>query len=383
MRRTVTFLLAGVVAALLVAGLGCSGGDGESQLRCTPTEGCQLCDSYGADCHDYYCDASHQCPAGYACTDAGLCRAEGDGGSVGEVECDEAGCVVCEQTATGRDCQAYTCDATHLCPTGWTCLDASCVPDDDVCPTECCANVDCDEGFVCTLQGACVPRPQPPVDECDAETPCPDGDVCEDGRCVTPPPECTADADCGAGRACEDGTCVTRDFPVRPADRCVIAGDCGPVGTCLDGACHFPCGAGGACPVTQECATDLCVDRTVSPAECVLGADCPLAGARCIDGTCRPACAADADCVEHERCDLTRGLCEPDPRPIFECLSSGDCAADRDCVDGRCLATCPAEGACPAGQACEAGWCLPQASCFDAAACEAGELCIDGVCGSL
>jgi hypothetical protein len=386
MRRTLTFLLATIGAVALAAGLGCSSGSGggyEGQLRCTATAGCEICE--GTTCYPYYCDASAQCPSGYTCTASGRCGAvAGDGGGSGDVECDATGCVVCTATATGRDCQAYVCDTARPCPADFTCVNGSCAPDGGSdCATECCANADCQEGFVCSLQGVCVERPRPPADECDGDTPCPAGRVCESGRCVAPPPECAADADCGAGRACEGGTCVTRDFPVRPSDRCVIAGDCGPEGTCLDGACHFPCGDDDACPVTQECAGTLCVDRTASPGECVLGTDCPVEGSRCIDGTCRPACAAAADCARHERCDTARGLCEPDPRPIFECLSNGDCAGDRDCVDGRCLAVCGTDGGCPAGQACEGGWCLPQATCFDAGGCEAGEVCIDGACGTL
>lgn len=387
MRRTVTFLVA-VVAALALAA-GCSHDRvspyDEDQIRCTQAAGCEICE--GATCYPYYCDADHQCLAGYSCTASGTCAyvAPDDGQNAADTECDSTGCYVCRDTETGRDCQAYVCDEDRPCPSGWTCENGACAADGggDGCDTECCENADCAEGYVCSLAGACVERPGPPAPECDDATPCPEGEVCEDGACVTPPPECTADADCGAGRACEDGTCVTRDFPVRPSDRCVIAGDCGPDGTCINGACHFPCGEADACPVTQECVAALCLDRTASPGECVLGLDCEAEGARCIDGTCRPACAVADDCQRHERCDEARGLCEPDPRPLFECLSNGDCAADRDCVDGRCLAACPAEAACPAGEACEGGWCLPQFSCFDATGCNAGQVCVNGTCESL
>lgn len=388
MRRTVTFLLAGVAALALAAGCSHHGTRSyEDQLRCTPSGGCEICD--GTTCYPYYCDANDQCPADYTCTASGTCAwvAPDDGSGGSDLECDASGCVTCRDTAEGRDCQAYVCDAAaRPCPSGWTCENASCVSDDgggDTCETECCANADCAEGFVCSRDGVCVERPTPPADECDAETPCPEGEVCQDGQCVTPPPECTADGDCAAGQVCTDGSCVTRDFPPRPADRCVIAGDCGPEGTCVNGACHFACGAEGACPVTQECRNDLCLDRTASPGECVIGLDCPTEGARCIDGTCRPTCAANEDCQRHERCDAARGLCEPDPQPLFECLSSGDCAADRDCVEGRCLAPCAAEGACPEGEACEAGWCVAQATCFDASGCNAGQACVNGTCESL
>lgn len=386
MRRTVSLFIS--TAAMLALAAGCyhdDHGPYQEPTRCDPVSGCLVCD--GNTCYPFTCDARHPCLDGYTCTASGRCASvAADDLPASDVVCDNAGCQVCRDTEMGRDCTAFVCDAGHECPDGYLCEVGSCRVDaggGDDCATECCANADCEDGFICSRDGACVERPAPPTPECDAETPCPTGEVCEAGACVTPPPECEADGDCGAGEACVDGKCETKDFPVRPADRCVIPGDCGPDGTCLDGACHFPCDAETVCPVTQACVDGLCRALADSPGECVLGADCPTEGARCIDGTCRPTCAAADECQRHERCDAERGICEPDPRPIFECLRNADCAEGRDCVDGRCLLPCADDTTCAANEACEQGWCLGQVSCFDSAGCGDGEVCVDGSCETL
>ena len=387
MRRTVTLLGAMLAVTLLAAG--CYHGASTDpvnydELQCDQT-GCRICE--GSTCYPYYCDASNQCPDGYACTEAGSCAMTtggGGGGGAAEVTCDTTGCQVCRQGELGPVCYAYSCDSANRCPDGYACSEAgNCEPEEDpgTCPTQCCAHADCTPGMLCSGTGICI---TPPAPDCDDEHPCGVGLVCQDGDCVEPPPECAVDSDCDPGERCTDGDCEAIAFPPRPQDRCLFSSDCGPTGTCIDGDCHFPCAeADDSCPVTQICVVGLCLTMTGSPGECVTGADCEGEGAKCIDGTCRPGCAADTDCDLHERCNAARAICEPDPRPIYQCLASQDCADGNECVDGRCLLPCDGGTECGSRSACLEGYCAPQYRCLDAADCAGSESCVNGYCEAI
>lgn len=407
MRSFSTILLAGLAVTVLVTG--CyhdTTHRNYDQLVCD-ANGCLVCDD--GTCFEYACDADSQCPQGYACTAAGHCALVSGSGidpADSELECDATGCYECTATDTGRVCYAYECDDLNPCPEGRSCdLNGNCVVDQETCETECCANADCGDNQICTVEGVCVDLPgvscddehacpdgqvceegacvAEPEPECDDESPCAEGLVCEEGVCVEPSLECEANEDCEAGERCQENACVAIEMPPRPEDSCVLASDCGLTGTCIDGDCHFACEADADCPVTQVCDEGLCLDQSVSPAECVTGADCATEGALCIDGTCRPTCAEDADCGAHERCDAARGLCEPDPQPLYQCLGNIDCAEAEDCVDGRCLLRCETGTECGARTDCALGYCTPQFECLEAADCAEGESCVNGLCSTL
>lgn len=360
--RTGLPILALVAAAILA---GCGGGGGGSagtdQLRCDQT-GCQVCDS--GTCYTYYCDDDNQCPTDYTCAASGRCLYSPAPDGTGDDDVPDGD---------------VACDETNPCPASWTCGDEGVCVREAECATECCANADCADGSICSRQGACVPAPV----TCSDTVPCPLGKECDGGVCrATAVPGCSDEAPCDAGETCIDGACVVDTLPPRPAERCVLASDCGTDGTCIDGACHFPCD-GDVCPVTQACVGGLCLARSGAAGECVTGADCAVGGARCINATCRPVCAADAECGRHERCNTARGLCEPDPRPIYECLSNDDCPTAKDCVDGRCLAQCVADDECGESATCEQGYCALAFSCLDSTACGEGEVCVNGRCDVL
>lgn len=151
------------------------------------------------------------------------------------------------------------------------------------------------------------------------------------GACVAPT-ECAADAHCDPGKSCLAGRCVT------PAEVCQFATDCGGGRDCVDGRCLAACGAGGACPATQECVGGWCDRPARDGGACAVARDCGE-GAACSLGRCVAACDASRPCGEGLFCNA--GFCELDTAPRSFCARDADCAGGSVCRRGRCRAACP------------------------------------------
>ncbi len=152
------------------------------------------------------CDATHACPAGYACGSAGVCL------GVPGTSC-----------AALAECITSTCDATNRCaaaPVGGSC---------SYCITDTCSGGTCAQGGAnapCGGNGDCI------------------SNSCTEGSCTAPT---TAG---GAGSPCTAATATTSCF----------SGVCNVDNTCAQGGPDTPCSAAPA----QDCAEGLACNATTS-----------------------------------------------------------------------------------------------------------------------
>jgi hypothetical protein len=310
---------------------------------------------------------------------------------------------------------------------------------------ECSSDADCGPGLICELFESCTfedkpnsgeqPSPAPPDEgdrpsECEvigfctdpnlfgcANVLCEEGFVCvEDAAgnpmCIADDGLCFFDGDCNADERCNLDSCTGAcDAP--DGAKCLVAcqGFCEPVQSqvCFDDAeCPegFFCDLSGTDPSTGggdvDCRPDdnggcsgvpiapppgVCREEVIAcPAVFVIcedgsepvdldGDGCPL---ECADDKCAALCDPGAECVVFD--DGTIG-CVP--------VSTAECTSDEQCADG---ATCNAGDVCLQNPNCEPGgtctdecWgfcvspeptsCLEDAECADGERCELKESC--------
>ncbi|MCB9540417.1 MAG: scavenger receptor cysteine-rich domain-containing protein [Myxococcales bacterium] len=234
---------------------------------------------------------------------------------------------------------------------------------------------------------------------CDDAAGCLEDEVCAGGFCERDV-ACAVEADCPLGRPCVDGACGAR--PPRGALR-LADGDAPHLGrleihlesewgtVCDEGfdqvdadvACRqlgYPGAESfharrwpGTGPILVRLAR--CSGDEAALADCLrspngsLGCD----HADDIGVVCQRPCAADAECVEGERC--LGGVCS-----TAECAADADCAAGALCVEGACV-----EGACRRDRDCDDGAICTANACQDAACgpdapCPDDRRCAEGVC---
>ena len=212
-----------------------------------------------------------QCPdAGEACETGqpGICG-EGRTQCVGSsVECQSelvAGDELCNEA--DDDCDGETDEGDDICPALEICDRGRCIPR--------CFEGGCDEGEVCTEQGACAEVSCQDVtcgfgtrcvggqcvDLCGGVV-CPGGQVCQLGQCQD---EC-AGVSCDGCNVCEEGVCLLH---------CVVTG----------------CPAGEACEEDGHCVPDQCLGVRCGP------------GRVCVEGSCLDACS-NVMCPLGEVCNL-------------------------------------------------------------------------------
>ncbi len=158
-----------------------------------------------------------------------------------------------------------------VCSSGKTCNNGQCVT-----PADACANVNCTDTDLCTV------------------------DSCSNGVCSRIPIECSS------GRICSNGVCVNA----------VCTPDCeGKTCGASDG-CSGTCS--GSCPTGQSCnANKICVDIGVS-------------------NLCASVDCADNDTCTVDSCNPTDGSCS---RINIECDAGKHCV-NGDCVDNDCVLDC-------------------------------------------
>jgi hypothetical protein len=180
---------------------------------------------------------------------------------------------------------------------------------------------------------------------------------------------CLCDTDCEPGANC--GIELAAGFP---GGSCIKS--CDPTMTMVD-----QCGVGRQCRGIGS--NGFCSKNCETQADCGPGRVCT--------GTprhCYPHCATGAEC-RSGHCDLYRGLCAEDDKPLAgaglqePCLRHDDCKS-RACVSNKCLTscyppkstTCPDNGVCVPSSDGNRGLCLPE--------CGPGDTCpMNATCGAL
>ncbi len=276
----------------------------------------------------------------------------------------EGFCAPLNECFSDVDCaESEHCEFPGL-PNGLVAIGGICV--DDV-VSECSADEDCGEGFVCAV-------------ECGQDSNCPNCDVCLFvGTCVEVDRPCGSDAECDAGEFCDfntadriacidadnDGVCDTDPVPAlgvcraSPVTGCEVDTDCAEGQICAltdQCVCDAQCrddGMGGCLPCECPPAGGVCIDQPLTPCatvRCNADTTCQVA----LDGTaaCVPnegQCASDAECAAGTHCNAGIDFCLPSP----------------NCVDGQnCIDLCY-------------GFCVVDVvSCFDDAGCAADETCV-------
>ncbi len=273
-------------------------------------------------------------------------------------ECTEDVCKNVEGTATcgnpakpnGTDCEVD--GAADSCIAG-------------VCGGGPCADIGCDDGKDCTLDGTCNP----------------DSDRCEGGTNVEPDSECDDDG----GSVCDgEGSCVECNRSAQcPNDANVCTTAICDTNSCTDenvgGTCDYMGGPG-------ECAGGMCVDA--EPCADVICED----GNDCTDNSCNPdttqcsypnaangtTCSANGDPGE-----CASGVCESLCKDVV-CDDGIDCTTDGSC--NLATGNCDGRGNEPINESCDqdgGSVCDGQGSCVactNGGHCEDGNECTNDVC---
>jgi len=225
------------------------------------------------------------------------------------------------------------------------------------------AGTACDDGNVCTTNGAC-----------DGVSPvCPfvgfNTAPCDDGHPCTPHDTCNGAGVCVGGLPvdCNDGNVCTTDA-------------CDGAGGCIHTFNTLPCNDGNVCTVVDTCnGAGVCVG---GPANCDDGNVCttdscnPATGCTHVNNTL--PCDDQNACTTHDTCNGA-GACVGGPPPI--CDDGNVCTADScnpatGCTHTNVPAPCDDGNACTSPDACSAGRCVggPPVSCND------GNVCTDDLC---
>lgn len=357
-----------------------------------PYTGCSLPPT--PEClHDSECPKGHGC-VNNECTD--LCpymQPCGVGAVCRVVDLAEMRTVVCEcppgytgsaneecveeeeEERTGEGCQ-YDAD----CPFFQACVGGHC---SDPCGDACAPGAECKvinhrpvcycpPGYTGTGYDRCSPV------GCIANDECPQENVCLRNKCVDP---CTVANPCGAHAKCQTKQHTTE---------CVC--QLGYSGNAYEACIAIGCRDNSACPTTQACVNNFCVDQCEENNPCGSTETCTIQnhqvkcscpeGHTAIRGECVPPeslpCRSDQDCKEGEACldNTCQDLCKMTPcgdratckallvqglatvtcvcapgligDPFRECIavptpgctSHQDCPWDQMCVAGQCVDAC-------------------------------------------
>ncbi len=143
------------------------------------------------------------------------------------------------------------CTDSSMCPTGTTCQDGMCLPQ------ECTDTSECPPGSDCVLpvagtsgieNGVCVPRPCTVSDDCNDPSA-----VCENEMCR--PQFCNDAMECDPMEECSDGICE----PMQ--ESCTVDDDCS-TGVCENMVC-VDCRDDSNCAVGEVCLANECVGGEV------------------------------------------------------------------------------------------------------------------------
>jgi hypothetical protein len=371
-------------------GIGDAGTDGGSSRRCSDSSDCDVplvCDTATRNCVE--CLVSTDCADNVAIGDAGAaiacdqvrhecvpCVQDSDcSGDVPVCKKDIANssrneCVQCTaDTDCGGDkniCDTSSNECTSSCTSN-----AQCTGEKSVCNTTTQLCVECTDNTTCsgsapqcnTTSNECV--------QCVDDAPCTaSGRVCDttSNNCV----QCTSDQQCGVvpnAPRCDLETNLCVECLLDTECTAAASSRCNPVS-------HLCVG----CTEDTQCEGDLRCNTELSGrcVQCLSSSDCPSAFPVCetTSGTCKE-CLTNAECLlpVSARCETAPGatqytcvgclgnqdcsggnrnlpgLCDTDPndRVCVECLTDGDCSADRtrsNCGNGGVCGGCQVDGDC-------------------------------------
>ena len=346
-----------------------------------------------ADPYAFTADDTNVCMDGDPCTvgdecDAGECMAGAE-----ELDCDDLN--PCTDDGCDKDeggCywvfNEEPCDDLSECTDGDACVEGACVG----------AEVDCDDGNVCTQDG-CEPETgchhAAQDGPCEDANPCSEDDFCFEGVCQTG----AGALDCDDGNLCTTDSCdpevldgcvnVDNTDPCEDGDPCTTGDQCA-AGACVTGAGTLDCGDGNPCTddacvpgagCSNQPNTMPCNDGDV----CTIGDHC--AGTVCVSGT------TQVDCDDSNVC--TTDACDPADGCVYtpaagDCEDGNACSVGDFCDEGSCMSGSSTLN-CSDGNLCTDDSCNPATGCVhgnnddpcqDGDACTLGDTCGGGVCQS-
>lgn len=364
------------------------------------------------------CAYDAQCTSGY-CTDHVCCESRCAGGCE---SCDRPSLLgECTKVDVGTgttSCGGYAfCGFEGGCPetcsTDGECRAPSYCNESSHCVPPCAEDADCSLGYWCDsattrctaalgLGAACSRATQCGSGQCAVDRCCSEacGAPCE--ACSSNGIGCTAyvdgaaDEDCapylcdgtvGCPASCEGNSDCSNNGKCHGAP----AGRCGPACTsdvschpneycAADGRCEVTRSPGSACSRNAECATSVCVGRTVSGTFsgtcCTFSCDgcelCDSDGDGCVPlavgtadptctgyactglGGCPSQCGEDANCADGYYCQVSTSTCVQLAALGAACEGGHACAEGRPCIDNVCCAS----PACGDGTTtCQTGYC--------------------------
>lgn len=209
------------------------------------------------------------------------------------------------------------CQSDVDCPIFHACIDNECRnPCED---NPCSANAECHTmnhrptcfcplGFTGDGYEACNPN------KCNSDNECASDSVCFNYRCVE---ACTVMRPCGANAKCHS---------VQHKAECQC--ESGYTGNAYDLCVVIGCTDDSACPSTQSCQNNVCIDECLRDNPCVASQSCTVVNHR-VKCTCLSGYIPFQDgCIKDE----------PQPRPI--CETDQDCTKGEACLDGTCQDLC-------------------------------------------
>ena len=344
------------------------------------------------------CAGAEDCPAGYACQDAGTVSGATLMQCVsltGTCECTDKSVSLGLSTPCAAENEFGTCEGHRVCTAdGLTACDAG-APAPELCDgldDDCDGQIDedtCDDGNPCT-EDACLG-----VDgcehvaleggECADGNPCTAADHCVAGVCVGDPVLCDDQNPCTDDSCTETGGCdhAHNVADCDDGDPCTVADECG-AGSCAGTPVACDCVEDADCEALEDgdlCNGTLVCDTATLPYQCVVDPgtviDCP-----------EPEEGPDAICLK-ATCDGETGECGLSPdHEGYGCEDGDACTFGDQCEAGSCVPG--AALACEDGNPCTDDGCDPAsgcshtpnaAACDDGNPCTVGEICGDSACG--
>ena len=249
--------------------------------------------------------------------------------------CQSTGADSYECVADASQKEGVPCDDGDLCTDDGACADGACVPG----PAKNCSDDDPCTDDICNPEQGCVNDFNSAP--CDDGDPCTGNDICADGLCAGTPMDvcCDKDEDCVDADPCTVGVCEAGQCSYAPGNDGAPCEDellCTEGEECKDGLC-VGTELHDCSDISDECSTGVCATQED---QCLLEPkpkDTPCGpGSSCKDGvvTFAQACDGAGTCID----SAGEASCEPFAvcKDEFSCAT--ECDDDDDCIEGlTCL----------------------------------------------
>ena len=284
------------------------------------------------------CFSNDQCGSGMVCA-GGICVSSpaqtgdewcpvNDGGVWTDANGDpcnedpECSCGIVTVGLNGeRQCEPRNCEGTNKCPSGYTCVNGSCMT------TQCSSDSECPDEYGCR-GGLCFSTNAP----CKQNSDCGPGYICSGGTCVV---GCSTTRDCPEGSRCESGIDPDTGLLVK---RCVSDDTPGCDVACQtyfkeNGQIGPGCTGGDTCGECMNCVSGLTYysfDRTTSGLSGVNIFTNPLPYNQCVKDRSSCACkeaegGLKDECHYCDANDNVRRDCSCKVSKTYKTLSCNQC----------------------------------------------------------